>query len=84
MKKTLLTIAFMTGLITLGMVKTHVREVTIDGVPFLFYGCERICNLTGLGTPTITADPITPTLLTISFGGGAPSIQYDTKKGKLP
>jgi len=68
----------------LGMKSTHAREITIDGELFLFYGCERICKLTGLGPPTIVADPITPHILTISFGANAPSILYDTKKGIIP
>jgi len=68
----------------IGKMTTHVREITIDGERFLFYGCERICKLTGLGTPTITADPIHSNILTISLGTLAPPILYDTKKGIIP
>ena len=67
----------------LGMKSTHARAVTVDGEPFLFYGCRRLCNLTGLGTPTITADPVISNILTFDFGTNAPSFRFNTKTGEI-
>ena len=64
----------------LGMKSTHVREITIDGERYLFYGCCRICKIAGLVTPYISLDPTNPDILNISLGANAPLVQFNTRQ----